>query len=60
MAQAQGCVPGYGSLAVQDLGDAVGGNLKLSGQFRGTHFELLKLFGEMLAGMDSCSCHDAP
>jgi hypothetical protein len=52
MGEVQGCVTGDGSLSIQDLRDAVGGDIQLSRPFGGAHAQLLKLFGQMFPGVN--------
>ena len=52
MGEAQGRVAGDGASAVHYLGNVIGGNLEPASQFRGAHLELVKFFGQVLAGMD--------
>jgi hypothetical protein len=52
VSQAQGRIAGDGPTAIQDLGDAVRGHLKLASQGGCAHFERFQFLGEMFAGMD--------
>ncbi len=50
-------VGGNPTLAVDDLCNAVGWDLKGACQFRCAHADLLQLVGENFSGMDRCACH---
>lgn len=45
MGEAEGCVAGDGSLAVEDFGDAVGGDVELAGDGGGAEAEGGEIFG---------------
>jgi len=52
MRQAQRRVGRDVTASVQNLGDAIGGNLQLAGQRGGAHVEFLQFLGQMFSGMD--------
>lgn len=55
--EAEGGVAGDGTGAIQDLGDAVGGDFEFAGEFGGAHAEGGEFFGQVLAGMNWSRCH---
>jgi hypothetical protein len=50
--EAQRGVAGDGAAAIEDLGDAVGGNAELAGELGGADGEFVEFLGQMLAWVD--------
>jgi hypothetical protein len=53
MGEAQGGIARYGTRAIQDLGDAIGGDVEFACELSGAHAEGFEFFGEVFTGMDS-------
>jgi hypothetical protein len=57
MGQTKRTIASNCALAIQYSGNPVGRHVKLPAKFGGAHAKFLKLFGEVLAGMNSSACH---
>lgn len=57
--QAKGGIARDGALAVDDLGDAVGGDVKLAGQLGRRHTQRFEFLGKHGAGVRGRRCHSS-
>jgi hypothetical protein len=57
MSQPQRRVRRYIAVNIQNLGDAIGGNLQMAGQCRSAHLEFFEFLGQMFAEMNGNRWH---